>query len=194
MASIPRSCPRAASHRRSKRWPAGPLHVGKFTIHDHENFGASLNVPEALIHSSNIVTAQVGDQLGGVRLKAAMERLGFNERPHIELQARGFPLWHKGEWPRLTTMTVSFGHGIALTPLQYRVLVAFVQHADRVLSPEQLLELAWNDSNVGVHRVKTYVAYLRQSFREAVDVELPIETVRGFGYRYKPPKSADELA
>ena len=57
----------------------------------------------------------------------------------------------------------------------------------RVLSPEQLLDLAWNDANVGVHRVKTYVAYLRQSFRETAGVELPIETVRGFGYRYRPP-------
>jgi DNA-binding response OmpR family regulator len=41
--------------------------------------------------------------------------------------------------------------------------------------------------------VKTYVAYLRQSFRENAGVELPIETVRGFGYRYKPPKGADEI-
>ena len=79
------------------------------------------------------------------------------------------------------------GEPIALTPLQYRVLVAFVQHADRVLSPEQLLDLAWNDTNVGVHRVKTYVAYLRQNFRATAGVELPIETVRGFGYRYRPP-------
>jgi DNA-binding response OmpR family regulator len=84
------------------------------------------------------------------------------------------------------------GKTIGLTPLQYRVLVAFVQHADRVLSPEQLLDLAWNVSNVGVHRVKTFVAYLRLSFRETAGVELPIETVRGFGYRYKPPKGGDE--
>jgi DNA-binding response OmpR family regulator len=83
------------------------------------------------------------------------------------------------------------GRPIALTPLQYRVLVAFVQHADAVLSPEQLLDLAWNDSNVGVHRVKTYVAYLRQTFRESAGVELPIETVRGFGYRYRPPAQGE---
>ena len=41
----------------------------------------------------------------------------MNERPYIELPARGFPLWPKGEWPRITTMTVSYGHGIAVTPL-----------------------------------------------------------------------------
>ncbi|MDE2620479.1 MAG: penicillin-binding protein 2, partial [Sphingomonadales bacterium] len=80
----------------------------------------SLNVPEPLIHSSNIVTAQVADQLGGPRLKRVMEALGMNARPEIELPAKGFPLWprgEKGQWARITTMTVSYGHGIAVTPL-----------------------------------------------------------------------------
>lgn len=101
----------------SRRWPAGPLHMGGFTIHDSHNLGASLNVLETLIHSSNVVTAQIADELGGVRMKKTMESLGMNERPYIELPARGFPLWPSGEWPRLRTMTVSYGHGIAVTPL-----------------------------------------------------------------------------
>ena len=100
-----------------RRWPASPLHVAGFTIHDSHNFGASLNVPETLIHSSNVVTAQIADELGGVRLKKTMELLGMNERPRIELPARGFPIWPSGQWPRLRTMTVSYGHGIAVTPL-----------------------------------------------------------------------------
>ncbi|SFF85009.1 cell division protein FtsI (penicillin-binding protein 3) [Novosphingobium sp. CF614] len=100
-----------------RRWPATPLHIAGFTIHDSHSFGASLNVPETLIHSSNVVTAQIADELGGARLKQTMEALGMNERPYIELPARGFPLWPSGEWPRLRTMTVSYGHGIAVTPL-----------------------------------------------------------------------------
>ncbi|NBW75942.1 MAG: penicillin-binding protein 2 [Sphingomonadaceae bacterium] len=96
---------------------ARPLEIGGFRIRDSHNFGASLNVPEALIHSSNIVTAQVADELGGARLNATMRSLGMNERPYIELPARGFPLWPKGDWARITTMTVSYGHGIAVTPL-----------------------------------------------------------------------------
>jgi len=100
----------------SRRYPAAPLQIGGFTIRDSHNYGASLNVPEALIHSSNIVTAEVADHLGSARLKSTMEALGFNRRPDIELPA-GFPIWRKGEWPRITTMTVSFGHGLALTPM-----------------------------------------------------------------------------
>ena len=94
-----------------------PIAIGGFKIHDSHSFGASLNVPEALIHSSNIVTAQVADELGGARLNATMRALGMNERPYIELPARGFPLWPPGEWSRITTMTVGFGHGLAITPL-----------------------------------------------------------------------------
>ena len=94
-----------------------PLEVSGFRIRDLHSFGASMNVPEALIHSSNIVTAQVADELGGARLNATMRSLGMDERPYIELPARGFPLWPKGDWSRITTMTVSYGHGIAVTPL-----------------------------------------------------------------------------
>lgn len=102
----------------AKRYQSSqPIHIGGFRIRDSHPLGASLNVPEALMHSSNIVTAQIADQLGGKQLKRTMADLGMNERPYIELPARGFPIWPKGEWPRLRTMTVSYGHGIAVTPL-----------------------------------------------------------------------------
>ena len=39
------------------------------------------------------------------------------ERPHIELPAKGFPIWPGKKWPRLRSMTVGYGHGIAVTPL-----------------------------------------------------------------------------
>lgn len=100
-----------------ERFPASPLHVGRFTISDSHAMGGSINVAQTLIHSSNVVTAQIADRLGGVRFKHTMERLGMSERPYIQLPARGFPIWPRGNWARLTTMTVGYGHGIAVTPL-----------------------------------------------------------------------------
>ena len=99
------------------RYPARDLKIDGFTIHDHKDYGATLNVPEALIHSSNIVTAQIADKLGGQKLRDTMIALGMNDRAQIELPAKGFPIWPKGDWPRLRTMTVGFGHGLAVTPL-----------------------------------------------------------------------------
>src|SRR5690606_11854535 len=69
------------------------------------------------IHSSNVVTARIVDDLGADRLKQTMADLGMNERPYIELPARGFPIWASGNWPRLRAMSVGYGHGIAVTPL-----------------------------------------------------------------------------
>jgi DNA-binding response OmpR family regulator len=78
------------------------------------------------------------------------------------------------------------GHELALTPLEFRLLAAFVRNPNQVLSRDQLLELAWaSSSNASREQVKLYVGYLRRKLRDASGVE-PLETVRGFGYRYNP--------
>lgn len=101
----------------SKPWNAAPVEVAGRTIRDLHSYGSSMTVPLALIKSSNTVTARVGDQLGPERLRRTMIDLGMDSRPFIELPARGMPLWPKGKWSRVTNMTVSFGHGLAVTPL-----------------------------------------------------------------------------
>jgi cell division protein FtsI (penicillin-binding protein 3) len=101
----------------SRRYSARPFPIGGFTIKDSHDLGASLNVPEMLIHSSNVVTAHVVQDLGADRLKKTMADLHMNERVHIELPAKGFPIWTGGKWPLLRGMTVGYGHGIAVTPL-----------------------------------------------------------------------------
>ncbi|PZO71620.1 MAG: peptidoglycan glycosyltransferase [Pelagerythrobacter marensis] len=100
-----------------KHYNAAPVVAGRFTIKDSHPLGASLNVPQMLIHSSNTVTARIADELGPVRMRQAMIDMGMNERPYIELPARGFPLWPGKNWARLQAMTVGYGHGIAVTPL-----------------------------------------------------------------------------
>jgi DNA-binding response OmpR family regulator len=77
---------------------------------------------------------------------------------------------------------------VALTRLEYKLLSAFVQHANQVLSQDQLRELVWGD-NIATSRdeVKLYVGYLRRKLDPDSPQSTPIETVRGFGYRYRPP-------
>jgi DNA-binding response OmpR family regulator len=79
------------------------------------------------------------------------------------------------------------GTQVMLTPLEFKLLSTFVRHPNQVLSHEQLLELVWGDALSGSRaRTKLYVGYLRQKLATADDGESPIETVRGFGYRYRP--------
>src|SRR3546814_3605283 len=75
-----------------------------------------LNVPETLVHSSNIATARIADEMGTGPMQAIFRKLEFDRRPSIELKERASTLW-PSNWGRLTNMTVSYGHGIAVTPL-----------------------------------------------------------------------------
>ena len=77
------------------------------------------------------------------------------------------------------------GEPVDLTPTEFRLLWALTHNANQVLSPAQLLRLAWGDEGGDPQRVKLYVGYLRRKLRDAAAVN-PIETVRGFGYRYRP--------
>jgi DNA-binding response OmpR family regulator len=74
---------------------------------------------------------------------------------------------------------------VQLTPLEFRLLSAFVQNPNQVLSRDQLLELVWGDPyGVSGDQVKLYVGYLRRKLAPETPDAAPIETVRGFGYRY----------
>jgi DNA-binding response OmpR family regulator len=85
--------------------------------------------------------------------------------------------------------TVSYSdRQVQLTPLEFKLLATFVRHPNHVLSREQLLELVWGDSfGVSPEQVKLYVGYLRHKLNPAAPDSTPIETVRGFGYRYRRP-------
>ncbi len=84
-------------------------------------------------------------------------------------------------------VTVS-GRPVALTPTEFRLLTTLVRHPNQVLSREQILELVWSDPYaVSPDQVKLYVGYLRRKL-DVSGARVPIETVRGFGYRYSPPR------
>jgi DNA-binding response OmpR family regulator len=78
------------------------------------------------------------------------------------------------------------GQQVQLTPLEFKLLAAFVRNPDQVLSRDQLLELVWGDPyGVSGDQVKLYVGYLRRKLLPETPGDVPIETVRGFGYRYR---------
>lgn len=93
-----------------------PLRIGRFSINDTHPFKRYASVVEILKESSNIGTAQIAQELGGERQAEFLRRLGFLEPVHIELKERGRPLYPLN-WGEIATMTVGYGHGIAVTPL-----------------------------------------------------------------------------
>jgi cell division protein FtsI (penicillin-binding protein 3) len=111
-----------------------PIHVGRFTINDFHGKNRVLTVPEVFIYSSNIGSARMALKVGGERQKAYLERFGFTRKVKTDLPEVALPILPK-KWSELTTMTVAFGHGMAVTPLQVAVADAALVNGGKLIPP-----------------------------------------------------------
>jgi cell division protein FtsI (penicillin-binding protein 3) len=87
-------------------------------VHDTHPFGRECSVAEVMMESSNIGMAQIADKLGTERQKAWLKKMGFLDKAQIELKEVGRPLTPGSRWGPFETMTIGFGQGIAVAPLQ----------------------------------------------------------------------------
>jgi DNA-binding response OmpR family regulator len=132
--------------------------------------------------ADDYVTKPFGNQELVARIEAILRRSG--ERTPEEEEVLGDALIEIDFPHRRVTVG---GNEVELTPTEFRLLAAFVRHPNQVLSHDQLLEMVWGDlRTASSHQVKLYVGYVRRKLEAAAEVN-PIETVRGFGYRYRPP-------
>ncbi len=102
-----------------KTWDATrPLVIGNRTIHDDHALNRWLNVPDIFIHSSNIGTARIAQEIGRDRQRAMLDKLGFLKQVDFELGERSRPQFPPlSNWGEIATMTIGYGHGISVTPL-----------------------------------------------------------------------------
>jgi cell division protein FtsI (penicillin-binding protein 3) len=99
-------------------WDArGPLHYGKFTIHDDHALGRMLNMKEVFTYSSNVGAARIALSQGIEAHKAFLRKMGQLERLRTELPESATPIVPK-RWAELNTVTIAFGHGLSVAPLQ----------------------------------------------------------------------------
>jgi cell division protein FtsI (penicillin-binding protein 3) len=112
-------------------------------VHDTHPFGRICTVAEIMEESSNIGTAQIADQLGTQRQKAWLAKMGFTGPVPIELKERGRALTPGSRWGPFETMTVGFGQGIAVAPLQLAMGYATLFNGG-VYHPPTLLKIGPN--------------------------------------------------
>lgn len=96
----------------------GPLKWGRFKIRDFHDYGAQLSATDVIVKSSNVGTARIAMQIGGERQQSFLRSLGFMEATPVELQEApsGAPLLPR-QWSEISTMTISYGHGLSSSPL-----------------------------------------------------------------------------
>jgi cell division protein FtsI (penicillin-binding protein 3) len=96
-----------------------PIHIGRFTITDFEPAHHNFEVPEIIAYSSNIGASHIAVLVGAQRQRAWLQKLGFFVRSPIQLPESAPPIVQPAKsWQLATIMTVSFGNGIAVTPMQ----------------------------------------------------------------------------
>ena len=95
-----------------------PLKEGKYIIHDYKPQKRPLKVSECILYSSNICFAQIGKDLGEKNIKEYSTKMKLFYKAEIEIPEVGKPLF-PSIWRKTNLMTFSYGHGIAISPLQF---------------------------------------------------------------------------
>lgn len=111
-----------------------PIRVSRFTIRDYHAKKRWLSVPEIFIYSSNIGSAKMARDVGGEAQREFLSRLGLLRPASIELPEVGAPI-APNPWRPINTMTIGFGHGLAVSPLQLAVGVAAVVNGGTLNRP-----------------------------------------------------------
>ena len=119
----------------------GPIRWGKFRIKDYRNYGKELSVSKVIVKSSNIGTARIATMVGGENQKAFLGSLGFLEPIPLEMvEAGGGKPLYPSNWSELSTMTISYGHGLSATPLHLAAGYASIANGGYRVKPTLLVD------------------------------------------------------
>ena len=111
-----------------------PIRIAGHTIRDFHGKHRILSVPEIFIYSSNIGTAKMADVVGIEGQKEFLTRVGLLTRLPTELPEVKSPSQPR-KWKKINSITISFGHGVATTPLQTAVAAAAMLNGGRLMPP-----------------------------------------------------------
>jgi cell division protein FtsI (penicillin-binding protein 3) len=114
-----------------------PLKVGRFTITDYRANHGIINVAEIFIHSSNKGSAKIALAAGIHSQKAFLQKLGYLTAPKIELPEIGAPMVPR-RWREATAITISYGYGLSISPLQAITGIASIAGGGKKVHPTLL--------------------------------------------------------
>lgn len=128
-----------------------PLERGRFKIRDFHPEKRVLSLPEVFIYSSNIGSALMGEKVGSDLLKAFYEDLGLFHPVSFELPEQGKPLV-PNTWRDINTLTASYGHGIAVSPVHVAGAIGSVINGGKLLKPTLLSQKNSHDYDQDTNR------------------------------------------
>lgn len=145
------------------------IKIGRFSIDDFHGKHRWLSIPEIFTYSSNIGSAKLADAFGAEVQKTYLQRFGMLAKSPVELAEVGDPQYPKN-WRRVNTMTISYGHGISVAPIQVLPAVGAVANGG-ILRQPTLLKRADHEVETGTRVISEQTsAEMRQLMRLVVQV------------------------
>ncbi len=111
-----------------------PIRMGGFIIRDFKGKNRVLTIPEVFQYSSNIGTAAVADMVGIDRHREFLTKLGLLSKMETEMPGVATPTQPR-TWKKINSVTISFGHGVATTPLQTAAAAASLINGGKLIAP-----------------------------------------------------------
>ena len=115
-----------------------------YEISDIKKFPKDLSVEDILIRSSNIGTLMLAKKIGERDYKDFIKETNLLNTPELELEELGTPL--SFEWNKCKLETISYGHGIAVTPLQTTATYAALANGGNVIKPTIIKKEQYQDN------------------------------------------------
>lgn len=145
------------------------IKIGRFSIDDYHGKHRWLSIPEIFTYSSNIGSAKLADAFGAEVQRTYLQRFGLLAKSPVELAEVGEPQYPKN-WKRINTMTISYGHGVSVAPIQVLPAVGAVANGG-ILRQPTLLKRAAHEVETGTRVISEQTsAQMRQLMRLVVQV------------------------
>ncbi len=114
-----------------------PIKYGRFTIRDDHSVKDEMTVAEIFAYSSNIGTVQIAQKIGAEKQKDFLEKIGLLKKLNVKFPGLGHPIYPKN-WREINLFTISYGHGIAITPLHIAMSTAAMVNGGILYDPSFL--------------------------------------------------------
>jgi cell division protein FtsI (penicillin-binding protein 3) len=158
----------------------GTLQVGRHTISDFHGKHRVLTVPEIFIFSSNIGTAKMALAAGTPEQESFLKKIGLLDPMRTELPEVGAPIVPKMPWSKISTITISFGHGISVSPMQTAAAGAALINGGLLIPPTFLPRTPEQAASVA-HQV------IRPETSEIMRHLFRLNVIKGSGKRASVP-------
>ncbi|MBN9565056.1 MAG: penicillin-binding protein 2 [Alphaproteobacteria bacterium] len=144
----------------------GPYRIGRFKVKDYHPKNMVANIPQIFLHSSNVGMIKMINDVGVKTHQEFLRKFGLLSPALIELPEVAKPLLPK-DWREVSSMTIAYGYGLAITPLQMANAIASVVNGGILRRPTLIMRKA-GEVPTGVRVISEKTSYIMRDLLRLV--------------------------